>query len=154
VTVHVEGEANATGLHVGVVVSNWNRSITDRLLDGALRRLEEMNAERVTVVRVPGALEIPVAARRLADSGCDAVVAIGTVIRGETDHYDIVVRESTAGVAQVALATGVPVTNAILAVGEYSQAMDRAMEGPSNKGYEAAEAAVTAAVALQRLGEA
>jgi 6,7-dimethyl-8-ribityllumazine synthase len=152
-TIHVEGAPDASGLHVGVVVASWNRQITDRLLDGALQHLDEMNAEKVTVLRVPGALEIPVGARKLVDKGCDAVVAIGTVIRGETDHYDVVVRESTSGVAQVGLATGVPVANAILAVSEYSQAMERAVEGPSNKGYEAAEAAVATAVALRRLEE-
>jgi 6,7-dimethyl-8-ribityllumazine synthase len=152
-TIHIEGAPDATGLHVGVVVSSWNRPITDRLLDGALRRLDEMRADRVTVLRVPGALEIPIGARKLIDNGCDAVVAIGTVIRGETDHYEIVVRESTSGVAQVGLATGVPVANAILAVSEYSQAVDRAMDGPSNKGYEAADAAIAMAVALRRLEE-
>jgi 6,7-dimethyl-8-ribityllumazine synthase len=75
------------------------------------------------------------------------------VVRGDTDHYEIVVRESTGGVARVALDTGIPVTNAILAVDDYSHAVDRARQGPSNKGYEAAEAAVLTAVALRRLGE-
>jgi len=149
----IEGLPEGAGLHVGVVVANWNRTITDRLLDGALQRLEEMKVTDVTVLRVPGALEIPVGARKLVDAGCDAVVAIGTVVRGDTDHYEIVSRESTAGVARVSLDTGVPVANAILAVTEYAQAMDRAAEGPSNKGYEAAEAAVSTTVALRRVGE-
>lgn len=149
----IEGLPDGAGLHIGVVVSNWNRSITDRLLDGALQRLEEMDVTEVTVLRVPGALEIPVGARRLIDAGCDGVVALGTVVRGETDHYDIVVRESTAGVARVSLDTGAPVANAILAVTEYTQALERAAEGPSNKGYEAAESVVSTAVALRRVGE-
>jgi len=149
----VDGGLDAAGLHVGVVVATWNRSVTDRLLDGAVRRLEEMGASQVTVLRVPGALELPVAARGLITDGCDAVVAIGTIVRGDTDHYEIVVRESTAGIARVALDTGVPVTNAILAVNEYTQAVERAAEGPSNKGYEAAEAAVSTAVALRKLRE-
>jgi 6,7-dimethyl-8-ribityllumazine synthase len=149
----VEGLPEGEGLHVGVVVANWNRAITDRLLDGALQRLEEVGVARVTVLRMPGALEVPIGARKLADSGCDAVVAIGTVVKGETDHYEIVVRESTSGVARVALDTGVPVTNAILAVTEYAQALERAADGPSNKGYEAADAAVAAAVALRKVGE-
>jgi 6,7-dimethyl-8-ribityllumazine synthase len=139
------------GLHIGVVVANWNRSVTDRLLDGALQALDRMSVNDVTVLRVPGALEIPVGARKLIEAGCDAVVAIGTVVRGETDHYEIVVRESTTGVARLSLETGVPVTNSILAVTEYSQALERASEGPSNKGYEAAEAAVSTAVALSRV---
>ena len=146
----VEGDLDGTGLYVGVAVATWNRSVTDRLLDGAVTRLEALGAE-VTVLRVPGALELPIAARGLADAGCDAVVAIGTIVRGDTDHYEIVVRESTAGIARVALDTGVPVTNAILAVNDFAHAMERAAEGPSNKGFEAAEAAVSTAVALRSL---
>jgi len=150
-TRYVEGEPDGGGLHVGVAVANWNRQITDRLLEGALRRLEEMGVEELTVLRVPGALELPIGARELARSGCDAIVAIGTVIRGDTDHYEIVVRESTAGIARVALDTGVPVANAILAVSEYAHAVERAGDGPANKGHEAAEAAVVTAVAMHRL---
>jgi 6,7-dimethyl-8-ribityllumazine synthase len=152
-TRYIEGDLNASGLHVGIVVATWNRAVTDRLLDGALRRLEEMGAVDVTVLRVPGALELPIGARHLADAGCDAVVAIGTVVRGDTDHYEIVVRESTAGVARVSLDTGIPVANAILAVNDYALAVERAVEGASNKGHEAAEAAVSTAVALHRLGD-
>jgi 6,7-dimethyl-8-ribityllumazine synthase len=146
----IEGELDGTSLHVGVAVATWNRSVTDRLLEGAVTRLEALGAE-VTVMRVPGALELPIAALRLADAGCDAVVAIGTIVRGDTDHYEIVVRESTAGIARVSLDTGVPVTNAILAVNEFGHALDRAADGPSNKGFEAAEAAVRTAVALRSL---
>ena len=148
----VEGELDGSGLHIGVVVATWNQTVTDQLLEGALGRLAELGAE-ATVLRVPGALELPLGARSLAGAGCHGVVAIGTVVRGDTDHYEIVVRESTRGVARVALDTGVPVTNAILAVNEYSHAVERAGTGPSNKGYEAAEAAVLTCVALRRLGE-
>lgn len=146
----IEGELDGTSLHVGVAVATWNRSVTDRLLEAAVTRLEALGAE-VTVMRVPGALELPIAALGLADAGCDAVVAIGTIVRGDTDHYEIVVRESTAGIARVSLDTGVPVTNAILAVNEFAHALDRAADGPSNKGFEAAEAAVRTAVALRSL---
>ena len=149
-TQSIEGDLDGTGLHVGVAVATWNRSVTDRLLDGAVTRLEALGAD-VTVLRVPGALELPIAALGLADAGCDAVVAIGTIVRGDTDHYEIVVRESTAGIARVALDTGIPVTNAILAVNEFAHAVERAAEGPSNKGYEAAEAAISTAVALRGL---
>jgi 6,7-dimethyl-8-ribityllumazine synthase len=124
--------------------------VTDRLLEGAVTRLEALGAQ-VTVIRVPGALELPIAALGLADAGCDAVVAIGTIVRGDTDHYEIVVRESTAGIARVSLDTGIPVANAILAVNEFAHAVERAADGPSNKGFEAAEAAVRTAVALRRL---
>ncbi len=145
------GDLEGAGLHVGVVVASWNRAITDRLLDGALDRLEKAGVDEVTVLRVPGALELPVGAMALADNGCDATIAIGTVIRGDTDHYEIVVRESTAGISRVALDTGVPVTHAILAVTDIERAVERAGEGPSNKGYEAAEAAVLTVTALRRL---
>ena len=147
----VEGSANADGLHVGVAAARWNQAITDKLLDGAVRRLEALGAAEVTVVRVPGALELPIAARRLAELGCDAVVVVGAVVKGETDHYDIVVRESARGISLVALETGVPVANAILAVHDYTQAVERAGVGESNKGSEAADAAVWTANALAGL---
>lgn len=149
----VEGGLDGSGLHVGIAVATWNRAVTDRLLDAAVARLEELGAT-VTVTRVPGALELPLACLALARAGCDAVVAIGTVVKGDTDHYDIVVRESTSGVSRVALDTGVPVTNAILAVTEFAHAVERAGEGPDNKGHEAAEAAIAAVRALRRLREA
>lgn len=147
----VEGRLDGSGLHIGVAVATWNRAVTDRLLEGALGRLDSLGSE-VTVIRVPGALELPVASRALIDFGCDAVVAIGTIVRGDTDHYDIVVRESTSGVAHVAAETGIPVTNAILAVNEYAHAVERAGEGSANKGYEAAEAAIQTVMALRQLG--
>jgi 6,7-dimethyl-8-ribityllumazine synthase len=149
-TAIVEGDLDGSGLQVGVAVATWNRSVTDRLLEAAVARLEELDAV-ITVLRVPGALELPIAARALAEAGCDAVVAIGTIVRGDTDHYEIVVRESTAGIARVALDSGIPVANAILAVNEFAHAVERAGAGPANKGFEAAEAAVSTAVALRSL---
>lgn len=148
----IEGDLDGTGLRVGIAVATWNRSVTDRLLDAAVVRLEELGAE-VTVMRVPGALELPIACKALAEDGSDAVVAIGTVVKGETDHYDIVVRESTSGISRVALDTGVPVANAILAVTDFGHAMERAAEGPANKGHEAAEAAIAMTRALRGLRE-
>jgi 6,7-dimethyl-8-ribityllumazine synthase len=146
-----EGSGDGAGLHVGIAVASWNQAITDRLLEGALNRLEALRVEEVTVVRVPGALELPVAAKTLIETGVDAVVAIGTVIKGDTDHYDIVVRESAAGIALVAAQTGTPVANAILAVHEVGHAMERAGRDDSNKGAEAVEAAVRTATALRGL---
>lgn len=136
----IEGVPDASGVRVGVVVASWNQSITDRLLSGALERLKTLGAEDPTVLRVPGALEIPLGAAALAKSGCDAIVAIGVVIKGETDHYEIVVRESTSGVSRVALDTGVPIGNAILAVHDIDDAMARSGLGEANKGAEAADA--------------
>lgn len=148
----IEGDLDGTGLRVGIAVATWNRSVTDRLLEVAVARLEELGAQ-VTMMRVPGALELPIACQALAEAGSDAVVAIGTVVKGETDHYEIVVRESTSGISRVALDTGVPVTNAILAVTDFGHAMERAGEGPANKGHEAAEAAIAMARSLRRLRE-
>lgn len=147
----VEGSMEGAGLHIGIAAARWNQAITDRLVEGAISRLEELGVEDLTLLRVPGALELPLAALKLAQSGCDAVVAIGTVVKGETDHYDIVVTESSHGIGSVAIHTGVPVSNAILAVHDYALALDRAGAGEANKGVEAAEAAVSTATALKRL---
>lgn len=147
----VRGDLKGAGLTVGIAVATWNQSITDRLLDGAVSRLEQLGVEDIVVLHMPGSLELPVAARALAEEGADAVIAIGTVVKGDTDHYEIVVRESSSGIGRVALETGIPVTNAILAVHDIADALDRAGPGDSNKGAEAAEAAVTSATALRRL---
>lgn len=147
----IEGSIHGADLHVGIAVATWNQAITDRLLDGALGHCADLDVDNVTVLRVPGALELPLAAQKLARAGCDAVVAIGTVIKGDTDHYEIVVRESSAGIARVALDEGVPVANAILAVHDIGDAMDRAEEGEANKGVEAVAAAVATANAIASL---
>lgn len=150
-TTIIEGVTDGAGLHIGLAVASWNQTITDRLLVGAKARCEELGVSEVTVLRVPGALELPLAAKALADSGCDAVVAIGTVVKGDTDHYEIVVRESTTGITRVALDTGVPVTSAILAVHDYEHAVERSDQGDANKGVEAVDAAILMATALARL---
>lgn len=147
----VAGSTDGTGLHIGIAAATWNQTITDRLVEGAQRRLAELGVDRVTLVRVPGALELPVAALKLTELGCDAIVAIGAVVKGDTDHYEIVVNQSASGVGRVALDTGVPVANAILAVHEYEHAVERAGPGSDNKGVEAAEAAVVTAQALRGL---
>lgn len=146
----LEGSLDGSGVRVGIAAARWNQVITDRLVDGAVSRLGELGAE-VIVLRVPGALELPVASKKLAEAGYDAIVAIGTVIKGETDHYDIVVRESAQGLARVSLDTGVPVANAILAVHDYEHAVERARSGEANKGVEAADAAVRMVTALREL---
>ena len=150
-TVDVDGDASR--LHIGVVVAGWNRSITDRLLEGALHRLEQREVGTVTVLRVPGSLELPVGARALARQGCDAVVALGTIVKGDTDHYHIVSSESARGLTLVSQEEDVPVTNGVLAVHDIADAVERAQPGPSNKGEEAASAAVDTALALAALQE-
>ena len=147
----IAGDANGTGLHIGVAASSFNAVVSDALVSGALEALESMDVDRVTVVRVPGALEVPLTAMRLAEMGCDAVVAVGAVIKGETDHYEHVSMQAAAGVKDVSLRTGIPVTNAILTVTDLSQATERSRPGPANKGFEAAEAAVRTAQALSQL---
>ncbi len=151
ITVIDGSEAGTAHLHVGVVVSGWNAAITERLLDGAVAALEELSVGRVTVLRVPGALELPLGAKELAEAGCDAVVALGAVVRGDTDHYRVVVDESARGLTLVVDRHGLPVTNGILAVDEITHAVDRSGPGPSNKGHEAATAAVSMALTTAKL---
>ncbi|MFQ5966264.1 MAG: 6,7-dimethyl-8-ribityllumazine synthase [Acidimicrobiia bacterium] len=148
----IAGDADGSGLHVGVAVSSFNAIVSDALLHGALEALESMGVEEVTVVRVPGALELPVTALHLAGKGCHAVVAVGAVIQGETDHYHHVATQTAAGIKGVSLSAGIPVTNGVLTVTALDHATERSRPGPANKGYEAAEAAVRAATALRDLG--
>ncbi len=133
---------------VGVAVAEFNGSITQRLLEAAVKTLEELGVPAIFVVRVPGALELPVVADRLFEAGCDAVVAVGAVIKGETDHYDIVARVSSHGLGEVAIRHSKPVGNAVLTVQEYEHALERALPGPANKGAEAALAVVETVRAL------
>lgn len=143
-------DRDGSGLKVAVVVASFNEFITQPLLDGALERLGQLGVDEMSVIRVAGALEVPVMCGHAA-KGHDAVIAIGTVIEGETDHYAHVAEQSTAGIMQVSISTGVPIANALLTVREVEHAQDRSLPGPSNKGYEAADAAVIAANAVRRL---
>jgi 6,7-dimethyl-8-ribityllumazine synthase len=147
----IEGAADARGLKVGVAVASFNAFVTDGLLQGALEALAAAGAADPTVVRVPGSFELPVVARALAESGHDCVVALGAVIKGETDHYTHVATQSIAGLRQVAVETGVPVGLGVLTARTAAQARARSLPGAGNKGAEAAEAAVRAADALRRL---
>ena len=149
----LSGTADGTGLIVGVAAASFNEVITTGLLNGALEALEQTGVEEVRVVWVPGALELPLAARRLLESGCDAVVAVGAVIEGETDHYQHVSTQASAGIRQVTLATGSPVTNAVLTVREFDHARSRSLPGAANKGYEAAQAAVITVNALRDIDQ-
>jgi 6,7-dimethyl-8-ribityllumazine synthase len=144
----VEGEVPP---RVGVVAAEFNQAITEPMLEEAIAALEEAGVGDIVVLRVPGALELPVGADALAAQGCRAVVAIGAVIQGETDHYEIVSRESARGLGEVSLRRGIPIGNAVLTVREYGHALDRSRPGPGNKGREAAEAAVATARRLAGL---
>jgi 6,7-dimethyl-8-ribityllumazine synthase len=145
---------DARGLRIAVVRARFHTETADGLLFGALDALHEMGAtdEAVTVADVPGAFELPLAARAGAESGrFDAVVALGAVIRGETDHYEHIAREASAGLAAVARETGVPVGFGVLTVADLAQARARSLPGPENKGAEAARAAVAMVHVLRKL---
>jgi 6,7-dimethyl-8-ribityllumazine synthase len=145
------GSDDAAGLSFAIVVSRYNEYITQRLLDGAQAALAGAGAARVDVVWVPGALEIPLVARRMAETRAyDAIVCLGCVIKGETLHFDLVAQHAAAGIAQVALRTGVPVINEVLAVFDPAHAAARA-GGDANRGEEAAHAAIRMATLLRTL---
>jgi len=141
----VAGNLDGKGLRIGLVVSRFNDFIGERLLAGALDCLGRHGVleKDITIARVPGAFEIPVAARRLALSGKhDAVVCVGCVIRGETSHYEQVCAEVARGVAAVALEAGLPVTFGVLTTENLHQAIERAGAKGGNKGWDAALAAI------------
>ena len=143
---------DGTGLRVAVVAARWHETVMDGLLAGAERALAEAGVSVVTVIRVPGSFELPVAAARAAE-GYHAVVALGVVIRGGTPHFDYVCQAATSGLTDVAIRTGVPVGFGVLTCDDEAQALDRAgLPGSSeDKGYEAAQAAIATARALQEL---
>ncbi len=149
----IDGDLDLSGLRIAVVRSRFNASITDGLLQGALDWLEAAAVESVTVIDVPGAFELPVVARSLC-AHHDAVVALGAVIKGETDHYHHIARTACDGLMQVMLDTGVPVGLGLLTVRLPAHAVARAAPGAENKGAEAAAAAATTAALLRRLAEA
>jgi len=142
------------GLRVAVLRTQFNERVVDGLRAGAEAALLEMGvrAGDITVVDVPGAFELPLAARAAAESGrFDAIVALGAVIRGETDHYEYICREAASGLAVVARETRVPVGFGVLTVHDEAQAKTRAAAGPDNKGAEAARAAVAMVAVLRKL---
>jgi 6,7-dimethyl-8-ribityllumazine synthase len=148
-------EARGSGLRIGLACALFNGGITARLLEGALGGLAEAAVDRadITVAWVPGAFELPLAAQRFAThSGVDAVVCLGAVIRGETSHYDFVAGQCAAGLARVALDTGVPVVFGVLTTENLSQALDRARPDETNKGREAGLSAVQMATTLRAIG--
>jgi 6,7-dimethyl-8-ribityllumazine synthase len=149
-----EGELDATGMRIAVVVARFNREITEALLDGAETVLRKFNADDVSVSWVPGAFELPLTAKRLAASGTvDAVVCLGAVIRGETAHFEYVAGEAAAGITRAALDTGVPVIFGVLTVDTRQQALDRIGGSEGHKGEEAALTAIEMVSLLRQLPE-
>ena len=151
----VEGQLSAEGLEFAIVVSRFNDFITARLLEGALGALRRHGAsdEQVTVYWVPGSFEIPLLAKKLVDSGNvgDAMICLGTLIRGATPHFDYIAAETTKGIAATAMAGGVPVTFGVLTTDTIEQAIERAGTKSGNKGWEAAVAAIEMANLYRRL---
>ena len=140
-----QGHLNAVGFRFALVSSRWNDFLTARLVEGALDALERLGADEGAVehFRVPGSFEIPLLAHRLAKSGkFDAVVCLGTIIRGQTPHFEYIAGEVTKGIAHAALSTGVPVLYGIVTADTLEQAIDRAGVKAGNKGFEAAMSAV------------
>ncbi|MGH8377664.1 MAG: 6,7-dimethyl-8-ribityllumazine synthase [Gammaproteobacteria bacterium] len=150
----IEGDTAAKGARVAIVAARFNGFVVDKLLDAALGilRTQGVRVENLTLVRVPGAFEIPLAVKRLAASGeIDAVIALGAVIRGETPHFDYVAGECIRGLQQVALDTRVPVAFGVLTCDTVEQALARAGGAAGNKGKDAALAALEMADLLRKI---
>jgi len=146
-------KTSAAGMRFAVVASRFNSEITDRLVAGALEALKESGCDdgHITIIRVPGAIEIPLAVLHAAKSQrYDAIVAIGCVIRGETPHFDHISREASHGITRASMETGMPVGFGVLTVNSDEQALARSEPGSSNKGFEAAMAAVEMANLLKQ----
>jgi 6,7-dimethyl-8-ribityllumazine synthase len=152
----LQGDGDGSGLAIGVVLSRFNAEIGERLLRGALRGLAGcgVRPQDVDEVRVPGAFELPFAARRMARSKrYDAIVCLGAVVRGDTPHFDYVAGEAARGIARAAEETGVPVLFGVLTVNTMEQAMDRSGGAMGNRGEDAALAAVEMARLVRVLRE-
>lgn len=150
----IEGMLTAEGLKFGVVVSRFNEFLTSKLLGGALDTLKRHGAaeDDVTVAWVPGAFELPFIAKKMAESGkYDAIIALGTVIRGSTTHYDYVCNEAAKGIAQASMSTGVPVAFSVVTTENIEQAIERSGTKAGNKGADGATTAIEMANLLRQL---
>ena len=150
----LEGKLSAAGLRFAVIVSRFNDFISSRLVDGAVDALVRHGADEkdVTLLKVPGAFEIPLVAKKIGESGnYDAVICLGAVIRGATPHFEYVAAEVSKGIAAVALESNIPVTFGVLTTDNLEQAIERAGSKAGNKGYEAAVAAMEMANLFREL---
>jgi 6,7-dimethyl-8-ribityllumazine synthase len=151
-----EGMLDAKGFRFGLVVSRFNDLLTGRLVEGALDCLTRHGArdEDITVVKVPGAWELPLVAERLAvSSKVDAVVALGVLIRGATPHFDYLAGETARGLSHVALTSNIPVSFGVLTCDSLEQALERSGSKAGNKGWQAAQSAIEMVQLYRRLGE-
>ncbi len=150
----IEGELQAKGLRFCIIVSRFNDFITERLLDGAKDCLIRHGAEEkdIDIVRVPGAFEIPLVAKTVArKGGYNAIICLGTVIRGATPHFEYVSAEVSKGIAQVGLETGLPVAFGVITADTIEQAIERAGSKAGNKGWDAALTAIEMAQVLKKI---
>ena len=150
----IEGDQNARGLRIGLVVSRFNEFITGNLLSGALEVLDQYGVDDgdLKVIKVPGAFELPQAAKKLCSTGSfDAVICLGAVIRGDTSHFDYICAETSRGIGQVGLEFNVPVLFGVLTTENLDQAVARSGVGSSNKGRETAKAAIEMATLYKKL---
>jgi len=149
---HLQGTTDANGLRIAIVVSRFNDFVTDRLLAGAKEALGAAGAAAVDTVSVPGAYEIPQAARTAASAGSyDAVVCLGCLIRGETPHFEYIAEAVAHGIMSASAETDVPMSFGVLTTNSAEQALERAAPGSANKGWEAAMAAVEMATLSRAL---
>ena len=152
----VEGNLVATGLKLAIITARWNHFIGDRLVEGAIDAIVRHGGDDddITIVHVPGCFELPMAAKKLASSGkFDGVIALGTLIRGATPHFDYIAAEATKGIASAAIESGVPVSYGVLTCDTIEQAIERAGTKAGNKGHEAAMAAVEMANLYRELAK-
>ena len=153
----INGTLTIKDIRLAIVVSRWNEFITKSLLEGAVEAFERLGGNRdkgITVINVPGALEIPVVAEHLAASKkFDGIIAIGAVIRGSTAHFEHVSSQASSGIAQIALKFGIPVGNAILTTENIEQAIERAGSKAGNKGAEALQSVVETINVIKALGD-
>ena len=150
------GQPGRVGHRFAIVVSRFNEEITEGLLRGARAVFAEASVrdEDLTIVRVPGAFEIPITAQRLAESGdYDAIVCLGCLIKGDTMHFEYIAEAASHGIVQAAAATGIPMAFGVLTTMTEEQAVERSGAGPANKGREAAAAAMEMATLFRRLDE-
>ncbi len=152
----IEGDLEAAGLRITIVASRFNGPIVERLVDGAVKTLLQHGATPagLAIVRVPGAFDLPVVARKVAVAGRpDAIIAVGAVIRGETAHFDYVAGECASGLTRIADDTGVPIAFGVLTTDTVEQAEERAGGSEGNRGADAALAAIRLATLMRKLGE-
>ena len=152
-TKFIEGSLDASGLKIGIIVSRFNVFVTEHLLNGAIDELIKHGADQsnIEVIRVPGAFEIPLVAKKICAKGNDAIVCLGAIIRGDTPHFEYIANQAAHGIASVAREADIPILFGVLTTDNVEQATDRAGGKCGNKGAEAALAAIEMATLYKKL---